>query len=78
MAKLLENTFRAVNISLANEVADVCQRFGLNPVEVIDAAATKPFGFMAPTQAQVWAVTASRATLTTSSGSCGGSMCTHR
>ena len=47
MAKLLENTFRAVNISLANEVADVCQRFGLNPVEVIDAAATKPFGFMA-------------------------------
>jgi UDP-N-acetyl-D-glucosamine dehydrogenase len=46
MVKLLENTFRAVNIALANEVADVCQRFALNPVEVIDAAATKPFGFM--------------------------------
>jgi nucleotide sugar dehydrogenase len=46
MVKLLENTFRAVNIALANEVADVCRRFDLNPVEVIDAAATKPFGFM--------------------------------
>jgi UDP-N-acetyl-D-glucosamine dehydrogenase len=46
MVKLLENTFRAVNIALANEVADVCQGFDLNPVEVINAAATKPFGFM--------------------------------
>src|SRR3954469_7283612 len=46
LAKLLENTFRAVNIALANEVADVCRRLGVSVTEVIDAAATKPFGFM--------------------------------
>ena len=46
MTKLLENTFRAVNISLANEIADAARHLGLDPVEVIDAAATKPFGFM--------------------------------
>jgi UDP-N-acetyl-D-glucosamine dehydrogenase len=46
MAKLLENTFRAVNIALANETALMCDRLGLNAWEVIDAAATKPFGFM--------------------------------
>jgi UDP-N-acetyl-D-glucosamine dehydrogenase len=46
MAKLLENTFRAVNIGLANEVLLMCDQLGLDAWEVIDAAATKPFGFM--------------------------------
>jgi UDP-N-acetyl-D-glucosamine dehydrogenase len=46
MVKLLENTFRAINIGLANEVALMCNRLGLDVWEVIDAAATKPFGFM--------------------------------
>jgi UDP-N-acetyl-D-glucosamine dehydrogenase len=46
MTKLLENTFRSVNIALANEVALMSDRLGLNVWEVIDAAATKPFGFM--------------------------------
>ena len=46
MTKLLENTFRAVNIGLANEVLLICDKLGLNAWEVIEAAATKPFGFM--------------------------------
>jgi UDP-N-acetyl-D-glucosamine dehydrogenase len=46
MAKLLENTFRAVNIALANEVLLMCDRLGLDAWEVIEAAATKPYGFM--------------------------------
>jgi UDP-N-acetyl-D-glucosamine dehydrogenase len=46
MVKLLENTFRAVNIGLANELALMCDRIGINVWEVIGAAATKPFGFM--------------------------------
>ena len=46
MAKLLENTFRAVNIGLVNEVLLMCDRLGLNAWEVIEAAATKPFGYM--------------------------------
>ncbi len=46
MTKLLENTFRAVNIGLVNEVAIMCDRLGLDVWEVIEAAATKPFGFM--------------------------------
>ena len=46
MVKLLENTFRAVNIGLANEVALMCDRLGIDVWEVINAAATKPFGFM--------------------------------
>ena len=45
-AKLLENTFRMVNIGLANETAILCDRMGIDVWEVIDAAATKPFGFM--------------------------------
>jgi UDP-N-acetyl-D-glucosamine dehydrogenase len=44
--KLLENTFRMINIGLANEIALMCDRMGINVWEVIDAAATKPFGFM--------------------------------
>jgi UDP-N-acetyl-D-glucosamine dehydrogenase len=46
MVKLLENTFRAVNIGLVNEVALMCDRLKLDVWEVIDAAATKPFGYM--------------------------------
>jgi UDP-N-acetyl-D-glucosamine dehydrogenase len=46
MVKLLENTFRAVNIGLVNELAMMCARMGLDVWDVIDAAATKPFGFM--------------------------------
>lgn len=45
-AKLLENTFRMVNIGLANETAILCDRMGIDVWEVIEAAATKPFGFM--------------------------------
>jgi UDP-N-acetyl-D-glucosamine dehydrogenase len=46
MVKLLENTFRMINIGLVNEMAMLCDRMGINVWEVIDAAATKPFGFM--------------------------------
>jgi UDP-N-acetyl-D-glucosamine dehydrogenase len=46
MVKLLENTFRMINIGLVNEMALMCERMGINVWEVIDAAATKPFGFM--------------------------------
>ncbi len=46
LTKLLENTFRSVNIGLANEMAIVCDKLGVDVWEVIDAAATKPFGFM--------------------------------
>ncbi len=46
MAKLLENTFRAVNIAMVNEMALMCDRLGIDVWEVIEAAATKPFGFM--------------------------------
>jgi UDP-N-acetyl-D-glucosamine dehydrogenase len=46
MVKLLENTFRMINIGLVNEMALMCDRIGINVWEVIDAAATKPFGFM--------------------------------
>jgi len=44
--KLLENTFRSINIGLANEVSIMCEKLGVDVWEVIDAAATKPFGFM--------------------------------
>lgn len=46
MVKLLENTFRSVNIGLVNEMALMCDRMGLDVWEIVDAAATKPFGFM--------------------------------
>ena len=46
MVKLLENTFRAVNIAMVNEMLLMCEKLGLDVWEVIDAAATKPFGFM--------------------------------
>ncbi len=47
MTKLLENTFRAVNIALINEFADICRTLGMEVGDVIDAAATKPYGYMA-------------------------------
>jgi nucleotide sugar dehydrogenase len=47
MTKLLENTFRAVNIALANEFSDICRTMGIDVADVVDAAATKPYGFMA-------------------------------
>ncbi|OXB93135.1 nucleotide sugar dehydrogenase [Parageobacillus galactosidasius] len=46
MAKILENTFRNINIGLVNEMAIICHKMGIDVWEVIDAAATKPFGFM--------------------------------
>ena len=46
MVKLMENTFRMINVGLANEMALMCNRMGIDVWEVIDAAATKPFGFM--------------------------------
>ena len=46
MTKLYENSFRAVNIAFANEIAGLGRRFGLDPLEVIEAAGTKPYGFM--------------------------------
>jgi UDP-N-acetyl-D-glucosamine dehydrogenase len=47
LTKLYENTFRAVNLAFANEMASVCTHLGLDPVEIVDAAATKPYGFLA-------------------------------
>jgi nucleotide sugar dehydrogenase len=47
MVKLYENTFRAVNIALAFEIAEACRTHGLEPLEVTDGAASKPYGFMA-------------------------------
>jgi UDP-N-acetyl-D-glucosamine dehydrogenase len=46
LTKLLENIFRSVNIALVNELAQLCERMGLDIWEVVDAASTKPFGFM--------------------------------
>jgi UDP-N-acetyl-D-glucosamine dehydrogenase len=46
LSKLLENVFRSVNIALVNELAQLCDRMGIDVWEVVDAAATKPFGFM--------------------------------
>lgn len=47
MGKILENTYRNINIALANEMARICHKFGINVWEVIDAANTKPYGFQA-------------------------------
>ena len=60
MVKLLENTFRMINIGLVNEIAIMCDGMGINVWEVIDAAATKPFGFMPFYPGPGWAGTASR------------------
>ncbi len=68
MAKLLENTFRNVNIAFVNQLALLCERMGLDVWEIIDAAATKPFGFMRFTPGPGSAATASPSTRTTSRG----------
>ena len=47
MVKLYENTFRALNIALSFEIAEACRDHGLDPIEVTEAAASKPYGFMA-------------------------------
>lgn len=60
MSKLLENTFRMINIGLVNELAIMCQRLGVDVWEVIDAAASKPFGFMKFTPGPVLADTVSQ------------------
>ncbi|WP_308470575.1 hypothetical protein [Arthrobacter sp. 08Y14] len=70
MTKLPENTFRAVNIALANEFADVCGALDIPVMDVIDAADTKPFGFMRFNPVPGRAGTASPAILTTCSSSC--------
>ena len=69
MVKLLENTFRSVNIGMVNELALMCDVLGVDVYEVIDAAATKPFGFIPFIQDQDWEVTASPSILTISLGS---------
>ena len=60
MVKLLENTFRAVNIGLVNETALMCEKLGIDVWEVVDAAKTKPFGFMPFYPGPGWAGIASR------------------
>ncbi len=73
MAKLLENTFRAVNIALANEFADICQVMGMEVVDVINAAASKPYGFMPFYPGPGVGGHCIPATRTICCGSCGGS-----
>ena len=68
MVKLLENTFRMINIGLVNEMALMCDRMGINVWEVIEAAATKPFGFMPFYPARAWVATAFPSTRSISRG----------
>ena len=66
LTKLLENVFRSVNIALVNELAILCDRMGIDIWEVVDAANTKPYGFMSlPPRARAWAATACRSTRST-------------
>ncbi len=71
LVKVYENTFRMINIALANELAQACDKLGLDVWGVIDATGTKPFGFMKFTPAPGSAGTASRSTRTTCRGRCG-------
>ena len=64
LTKLLENIFRGVNIALVNELAQLCERMGIDVWEVIEAAGTKPFGFMSSPGPGLEA-TASRSTRST-------------
>jgi len=59
LTKLLENTFRAVNIGLVNEIMMICDKLGLSSWEVIEAASTKPYGFMPFYPDPGWAAIAS-------------------
>ena len=76
MTKLLENIFRCVNIALVNELMLLCERMGIDIWEVIDAAKTKPFGFMPFYPGPGWAGTASRSTRSTCRGRRASSTCT--
>ena len=70
-AKLHENTFRAVNIALANELALMCDKLGISPWEVIEAASTQAVRVPAALpRARAWAATASRSCRTSSPGAC--------
>ena len=62
LSKLLENIFRSVNIALVNEFAVVADRMGIDIWEVVEAAATKPFGFMRFERGPGWAAIVSRST----------------
>ncbi len=73
MVKLLENTFRAVNIGMVNEMALMCDELGVDVWEVIEAASSKPFGFMPFYPGPGWAVTASRLTRCICRGGSGSS-----
>ena len=68
MVKLLENTFRMINIGLVNELAIMCDRMSIDVWEVIDAAATKPFGFMPFYPGLAWGDTAFLLTRSTCPG----------
>ncbi len=65
LTKLLENVFRSVNIALVNELAMLCDRMGIDIWEVVDAAATKPYGFMRFDPGPGWAATACPSTRST-------------
>ena len=67
-AKLLENTYRAVNIALVKELKMVCDRLGIDALQVIDAAATKPFGFQPFYPGRGWAAPGCRPTRSSSAG----------
>jgi UDP-N-acetyl-D-glucosamine dehydrogenase len=71
LVKILENTFRSVNIGLVNEMAIVCDKLGVDVWEVIEAAATKPFGFMKFTPGPGVGGHVSRSIPTISRGRCG-------
>lgn len=61
MEKILENTYRNINIGLVNELAQLCDRMGIDVWEVIAAASTKPYGFQPfLSRPRLWAATASR------------------
>ena len=71
LTKLLENTFRHVNIALVNELAMFAADLGIDVWEAIDAASTKPFGYMRFTPGPGWAATACPSTRATCRGRCG-------
>ncbi len=68
MTKLLENIFRCVNIALVNELLVLCERMDIDIWEVVDAAKTKPFGFMPFYPGPGWVATAFRSTRSTCRG----------
>jgi len=70
LTKLLENTFRHVNIALVNELAMFADELGIDVWEAIDAASTKPFGYMGSPRGPAWAGTASPSTRATCRGRC--------